>query len=112
MLGYDGYYYLKMLQKLLMRAVLYPFLLAVLFPLLCLAQEIDAPTGVDAQENAWLKIEDFEEMSAFTVAGPPTREDAEHAREETELYEAMTDNFDELDGDGVDNLSFLLQKRP
>lgn len=62
------------------------------------------PTLLAQNPTAWQNIKDFDDTALFAVAGPPTQEDAERAKADTQLYEDMVNNFDELEDEDDDYL--------
>ncbi len=63
-----------------------------------------APEVFTQNPGSWQNIKAFDDTALFAVAGPPTAEDAEKAKADTELYEAMVDNFDDLEDEDDDYL--------
>ena len=72
------------------------------------AQEIQSAPILE-RVGAWQNIRDFEETRYFSVAGPPTKDDAEHAIEETRLYEDMVQDYYELDDEDDADYAFIVE---
>ncbi len=70
---------------------------------------VQVPPALLAQNpTAWQNIKDFDDTALFAVAGPPTQEDAERARADTQLYEDMVNHFDDLE-DEDDEYLFVIE---
>ena len=63
---------------------------------------------VKQMDDAWQSVRDFEETRYFSVAGPPTQEDADRAIAETKLFEDMVENYDDLE-DEDDEYLFVIE---
>lgn len=71
----------------------------------CFAEDAAQQPAIPSQNpTAWQNIKDFEDTTMFAVAGPPTAEDAERAKADTQLYIDMVNNFDDLEDEDDDYL--------
>lgn len=84
-------------------------------PSLGVAQEMVVAPENDVSEmeharrsQTWQTVQDFDETSAFSIAGPPMQENIEHAKAETDLYEAMVNHFEDLE-DEDDEYLFVVE---
>ncbi len=97
---------------MLNRALLLVCLMVLLHPPKGFAEDTTAPEimGDPIQQNkaAWQNLQDYEDTRFFAIAGPPMLEEAERSRAETQLFEDMVENFDNLE-DEDDEYLFVIE---
>lgn len=93
---------------MLNRALSLVCFMALLHPYAVFAEDMPASEipsePIQQSQNAWQNLQDYEDTRFFAIAGPPPLEDAERSRAETQLYEDMVDNFDDLEDEDDDYL--------
>ncbi|NDE90282.1 MAG: hypothetical protein EB059_03970 [Alphaproteobacteria bacterium] len=84
----------------------------VMLPRILSAQESPVPGQPEPgqpEQNEWQNLQDFDETVYFAVAGPPMQEDVVRARAETDLYEEMVANVDDLEEEEDNDYEFVVE---